>query len=131
MINSLLCVLFASISLQIFTLNYKLSFFNKTLLNMPLSIFEVSIPLVDEYGVLAMYFDKTLLESYVSTYFEKNITSICGPYTLSYFYFSTDDNLYCKSEMCDGVRVTLEADILLGITYSKTMSYHIKEMNNG
>ena len=131
MINCLLCALFASLSLQIFTLNYKLSFFNKTLINMPLSLLEVSVPLLESDGSEKLYFDKELLENYVTIYFQKNINEMCGPYTLSYYYYSTSDNLYCKSDKCDGVRITLEADILIGITYSRTMSYHLKENNNG
>lgn len=130
MINILLSILFSIFSLQIFTINYKFSVFSKTLLNIPMSIFEMSIPTDRIPTVNRLYYDKKMLQSYVNEYFDDNISDLCGDYQLLYFYFSTDDNLYCKTSYCDGVRITLSAYVFMGIKYENTMSYYIKENVN-
>lgn len=127
MINILLSILFSLFSLQIFTINYKFSVFSKTLLNIPMSIFEMSIPTDRIPTVNKLYYDKNMLQGYVNEYFDDNISDLCGGYQLLYFYFSTDDNLYCKTSYCDGVRITLSAYVFMGIKYENTMSYYIKE----
>ena len=93
---------------------------------MPLSVLEVSIPLVGVSGEEKLYFSKSKLESYVDAYFDENITPLCGQYSLTFYYFSSEDGLYCKNDKCDGVRVTLTSYVLLDIKYEKTMSYYIK-----
>lgn len=130
MINILLSILFSIFSLQIFTINYKFSVFSKTLLNIPMSIFEMSIPTDRIPTVNRLYYDKKMLQKYVNEYFDDNISDLCGDYQLLYFYFSTDDNLYCKTSYCDGVRITLSAYVFMGIKYENTMSYYIKENVN-
>ena len=127
MINILLSVLFSIFSLQIFTINYKISAFSKTLFNIPISLFEASVPLKDYKEGDKLFFNKSLLEVNINEYFSKSINGLCGEYIIRFVYFSTDDNLFCKTSKCDGVNITLIADILLGIKYKDTMSYHIKE----
>lgn len=130
MTNILLAILFSVFSLQIFTINYKFSVFSKTLLNIPMSIFEMSIPTNMIPTVNKVYYDKNLLENYVNDYFKDNISDLCGDYTVLFMYYSTDDNLFCKTSYCDGVRITLSAYVFVGIKYENTMSYYIKENVN-
>ena len=127
MTNVLLCALFSIFSLQIFTINYKISFFSKAFLNIPLSIFEIATPIDDYKDGNKLYFDKNILEKNVRQYFANNINQMCGNYYLNFFYYSTDDNLFCKTNKCDGVNIILRADIMLGIMYTNKMSYFIKE----
>lgn len=123
MINILLALSVAIFSYQMFSLTAKISNLNKTLVNLPMSIFSYSVPLVNED---VLYFGKEELENKLDEYFNKNISSIVKDYSATYTYYSSSSNSICMSSECDIVKISLEAKIDSLYTYHKAMKYQVR-----
>jgi len=121
MINAFYSLIVAVFMLQFFSFGISMSKIDKALINIPISIFQISIPLdKEEY-----YFDSNKLENDVNNYFKEALYPLIKDYSCSFYYYDTKDYLFCTSEICDGVEITLEAPILF-YTFKKTMYYEIK-----
>jgi len=103
-----------------FGYSFLISNVNKTVLNIPISIFEVSIPLSSQ----EYYFNKDVLEYDVKEYFASSISKSINDYSLTFSYYSTSDYLFCKSMYCDGVNITFSCKVLFH-DYKRTMFYEI------
>lgn len=125
MINAFIAMVVCVMSFQIFTTTYQLSGINKTLINMPKSIIENSIPLEDEENNFIPTIDKTLLQENANEYFEKNLSRYTNEYKLQYLFYDKDTNRPCIIKNCSGVRITLTCKILQIFNYSQTMYYEI------
>lgn len=125
MINAFIAMIVCVMSFQIFTTTYQLSGINKTLINMPKSIIENSIPLEDEENNFIPTIDKTLLQENANEYFEKNLSRYTNEYKLQYLFYDKDTNRPCIIKNCSGVRITLTCKILQIFNYSQTMYYEI------
>ena len=126
MINMFVACLVAIFSVQIFTLTYRLGGINRTFVSMPISLIEKSIPIYEE-GVRSLYIDQETLEKSVNSYIFGEISKFTENYSLSYYYYSTADGLICKTEYCDGVRITLNAEVMFAFHYHKTMYYEVQK----
>lgn len=125
MINAFIAMIVCVMSFQIFTTTYQLSGINKTLINMPKSIIENSIPLEDEENNFIPTIDKTLLQENANEYFKKNLSRYTNEYKLQYLFYDKDTNRPCIIKNCSGVRITLTCKILQIFNYSQTMYYEI------
>lgn len=125
MINAFIAMIVCVMSFQIFTTTYQLSGINKTLINMPKSIIENSIPLENEENNFIPTIDKTLLQESANEYFEKNLSRYTNEYKLQYLFYDKDTNRPCIIKNCSGVRITLTCKILQIFNYSQTMYYEI------
>lgn len=125
MINAFIAMIVCVMSFQIFTTTYQLSGINKTLINMPKSIIENSIPLENEENNFIPTIDKTLLQENANEYFEKNLSRYTNEYKLQYLFYDKDTNRPCIIKNCSGVRITLTCKILQIFNYSQTMYYEI------
>ena len=96
------------------------------MISMPRGLIESAIPIIQDDEYVA-YFDQEKLESNVKDYFSKTLYKYTSNYGLSFYYYSNDDKLICKTNYCDGVRITLEAEIVFSYRYHKTMFYQIEE----
>lgn len=125
MINAFIAMIVCVMSFQIFTTTYQLSGINKTLINMPKSIIENSIPLEGEENNFIPTIDKTLLQENANEYFKKNLSRYTNEYKLQYLFYDKDTNRPCIIKNCSGVRITLTCKILQIFNYSQTMYYEI------
>ena len=114
-------------SLQFFTFTYRINGINRVMYNIPISIFEASIPLVQTYESPIMYFDKDYLESELTSYVNKSIYKYTDEYDLSFYYYVQGDYSICRTEYCDAVEVTLNAKITLFDSYKKVARFHIQK----
>ncbi|MFA7033007.1 MAG: hypothetical protein WC201_05555 [Bacilli bacterium] len=131
MISAFLVTLCAVLSLQLFTITSRLNTINRLVIATPISLFESSIPLVNQGDEIHLYFDKSLLESNLDSYYQQNISSYVHNFALSFYYYNQDDNSYCVDEYCDAVEVQFTAQVIFNFNYSRTMFYEIKDMSNG
>lgn len=128
MINILISLSLALFSYEMFSLSSKISNLNKTMLNIPLSIFSYSVPLGNQ---TELHFDKTILERKLDEYFNKNVTKLVGNFTTKYTYFSSKTQSICMSENCDTIHVCLDANIDSLYQYHRVMYYSLGVGNNG
>ena len=131
MIATFLVTLCALLSFQLFTITLRLNTINRLIVATPISLFESSVPLVNEGDEIRLYFDKGLLESNLNDYYQENVSSYVHHFTLSFYYYNQDDNSYCVDEYCDAVEVQFTAQVIFTFNYSRTMFYEIKDMHNG
>ena len=71
--NILLSITIGILSLQFFSFTYRINGINRAVYNIPISIFEASIPLVQDVEKPKIYFDQDYLETYLTSYFDKVI----------------------------------------------------------
>lgn len=128
MVNIFISLLIAIYSFQAFSLTYQIGGINKTFINMPISILENSIPLLQEDNkTFIAYFDKDDLKRNVDDYLSKDLKRYVSKYQVEYYYYDLDTDLICKSEYCGGVQITLNCKIMNLFNYKKTMFYEIKD----
>ena len=125
--NIYFCFLFAIFSFNLFFVNYKVIGINRSINNLPKSIFESSIPLIQETDYVKVYFDKDLLENKLTSYFDKNIKKFTDKYTVEYYYYYQKDESMCVSDECDAVKITLKADLFLFTRYTKSVKFYIQD----
>lgn len=124
--NIMFAIFIGVLSLNFFTITYDITGINRVMYNIPIGIFESSIPLVQDSDVPNMYFDKDTLESKLTSYLSNSVKKYTSSYEISYYYYVQEDESICKTDYCTAVKVTLEAKIMLVSTYSKSMKFYIQ-----
>ncbi len=123
--NILMSITIGILSLQFFTFTYRINGINRVMFNMPISIFEAAIPLVQNNKEPIIYFDKDYLRLELTSYIDKSIYKYTDRYSLDLYYYDQDDYSICRGDYCNAVEVTLNARITLFDDYSKTMRFYI------
>ena len=129
--NILFSLTIAVLSLQFFTVTYRLNGVNRTLYNIPISIFETSIPLISDNDEFVAYYHREVLNDQLTYYFETSLKKYVNHYTLDFYYFNQEDFSICLGEYCDAIEITLKADVLLNIKYQKAARFYIRSNVNG
>lgn len=124
--NILFSLTIAILSLQFFTVTYRLNGINRTLFNIPLGIFEASIPLVEESDKIVMHYDKDELYERLTYYFDENLHKYVSKYRLKLYYYNQSNMSFCTKAYCDAVEITLSADVLLTVKYEKKAKFYIR-----
>lgn len=122
MINIFIGLSLALFSFEMFSLSTKISTLNKTMLNIPLSIFSYSVPLVNTD---ILRFDKNVLENKLNEYFDKNLKKLVSSYKTKYTYYSSNSGSVCMSYSCDTINIDLEANVDGLYTFHRAMKYSI------
>ncbi len=129
--NVMFSLLIAILSLHFFTVTYRTNGVHRTLFNMPISLFETSIPLVLNEDDPGLYFAKLELEEKLDSYFAFHLKKYVSNYDLDYYYYNRDDDSLCRSDKCTSIEITLEADIVLNFKYHKSADFYIRNNTNG
>lgn len=127
MSNLIVSIALAVLSLQFFTITYRVNGINRTLYNIPIAIFETSIPLAQEQEEPDIYFDANILEKKLTSYFDNNIKKYCSKYEVEIYYYNQEDFSYCTSQECDAVELTLTADMFISLNYKRTARFYIQD----
>ena len=119
LVTALTMFLFAS-----FTLTYRLQTINRAIINTPVELFELSIPLVnvDENN---LYFDKTKLENKVLSYYSEKFDGLFKSYDVDFYYYNQNDKSICVDDECNAVEITVTGNYFLTFNYEKSISYEI------
>ena len=123
--NILFSITLGILSLQFFTFTYRINGINRVMYNLPISLFEASIPLAQENIEPIMYFDKQYLEQELTSYIDKSIYKYTDSYSLNFYYYVQDDHSICRGQYCDAVEITLSAKITLFDSYTKSARFYI------
>lgn len=107
-----------------FTLTYRLQTINRTIINTPLEIFELSIPVanIDETNV---YFDKAQLENNVLTYYEERLSPYFKSYDVDFYYYNQSNHSICVNDYCNAVEINVSGNYMFNFQYEKTLKYEI------
>ena len=125
--NILFSLFLTVISFSFFVVNRRVNGINRTLRNIPISIFESSIPLVQESDEPIIYYDKNILEDKLTSYFKKELPKYVDKYFVSYYYYEQEDRSICTSEYCTAVEITVYAKVVLEMNYQKSVSFYIQK----
>lgn len=126
-------LIFFSIILSLFV-NFtvgsvSLSGIDRTFQLMYKGVVESSVLSIDEEGnPCAPYFSKKLFEINAEQYFAMNLPRYVEHYVTSYYYFNLNDKSFCTS-YCQGVKVSLKADISSLYKYDKAKEFYIVKKN--
>ena len=119
LVTALTLFLFAN-----FTLTYRLQTINRAIINTPLELFELAIPLVniDEENI---YFDKIKLEAGILNYYEETIEDQFKSYDVEFYYYNQSNHSICVSDKCNAVEITVSGNYFLNFTYERSINYEI------
>ena len=117
---SLISFLFCS-----FTTSFKLQSINRTVIYMPVQIFETAIDIVNINETEGLYFNKTKLQNNLDDYFEQNLTKYMKDYEDTLYYYNQEDWSICTSDKCDAVEVMVEGHYAFNFTYRRFVDYEI------
>lgn len=129
--NIMFSLLIGILSLHFFTVTYRVNGTHRILFNVPISIFESSIPLVSEDSEAHLYFSKEVLEEKLDSYFSSHLRKYVSDYSLSYYYFNQEDYSLCRNEQCTSIEINLKARIVMNFEYDKSASFYIRSNING
>lgn len=122
MIMIFISVILMTCSTLLFSYSFRINGINRLIINAPLTIFETSVPSYLE----ELYFNKNQIKESYSNYLNKSIKNYCNSYEIYYRFFYPNDNSTCE-DYCQGVEISVEADIFLFYKYNRTMFYLITE----
>ena len=125
--NVLFVITLGVLSLNFFTITYRVNGLNRLIHNIPISIFETSIPLIDESNEITLYYDKGLLEGKLTSYFDKTIYKFTDEYRVTFYYYNQEDESICKDDKCNAIEITLRAKIDLFSEFKKTARFYIQK----
>ena len=101
---------------------------NRTFLTMYRGVLECSVAVTDEHNIIVEpYFKKDVLENYVASYLEENLTRYVTHYQASIYYINEEDETICTSKYCSAVKISLECDINYLFHYKKGKIYYINQ----
>lgn len=129
--NIMFSLLIGVLSLHFFTVTYRLNGVHRTLFNVPISIFEASIPLTDESENPSLYFSKEVLEEKLNTYFASQLRKYVSSYSLSFYYYNQEDYSICRDDRCTSLEINLKARIVLDFEYDKSANFYIRSNIDG
>lgn len=124
-------LLIGVLSLHFFTVTYRLNGVHRTLFNVPISIFEASIPLTDESENPSLYFSKEVLEEKLNTYFASQLRKYVSSYSLNFYYYNQEDYSICRDDRCTSLEINLKARIVLDFEYDKSANFYIRSNIDG
>ena len=125
MSNIIISLVIAVMSLHLFTVTYRLNGINRSRYNIPISIFETSIPLLDYNEGIGLYYDKELLLEKLTYYFKSSISGLCHSYDMDLYFYNQDDESICLSSYCNAVEVTINAKVIFFTEYHRTARFFI------
>ncbi len=114
-----------------FSITFRLNGINRTLMEIPLSIFELAVPLVREEDEIEMKFDKEYLIDELDNYFNHKLPFYTANYQVNYYFTKTGSESLCLDDSCTAIEITLDADIVFFTKYHKTTRYEIEEGRHG
>lgn len=129
--NIMFSLLIGVLSLHFFTVTYRLNGVHRTLFNVPISIFEASIPLTDESENPSLYFSKEVLEEKLNMYFASQLRKYVSSYSLSFYYYNQEDYSICRDDRCTSLEINLKARIVLDFEYDKSANFYIRSNIDG
>ena len=96
-------------------------------MTLPRGVLEVSIPLTIQDEEVNLYYDQNALISSYESYLNKEMKKYVDSYNVKYYFYNTNDGGYCDIKDCRGVEIYFSANVMLGITYKRTLKYEIQE----
>ena len=124
--NIIISLVIGILSLHVFTITYRVNGVNRTLFNIPISIFESSIPLINYGEEQKLYFDKELLENKLTYYFDTSLDRYVSNYSLEFYYYNQENESICKTDQCSAIEITLSTNIIFNYKYQKSASFYIR-----
>ena len=131
MLNMFIALVVMILSFQCFTITYRLNGINRILFEIPLSIFEVSIPLVQEEDDITIYFAKEELIKELNYYFDTKLPLYTDQYQIDYYFTKTGDSSMCLDNHCTAIEISLSANIVFFSQYQNMARYEIREGHYG
>lgn len=117
---SLITFLFTS-----FTTSFKLQSINRTVIYMPVQLFETAIDIVNIDENEYLYFNKIKLQNNLDDYLEENLTKYMKDYEYSLYYYNQSDESICTSDKCSAVEVMVTGHYAFNFSYSRCVAYEI------
>lgn len=125
MIIMLFIFAFTAFLFSSFTISFKLQTINRTIIYMPVEVFETAIPLVNVDIDNGLYFDKKKLNINVGNYLQSKLSNVMKDYTYSLYFYNQEDQSICVDDKCNAVEVTVNGHYAFNFSYVRSVNYEI------
>lgn len=123
MIYFMIFVIIGVISLQYYGLNYQIQGLNRSIITTPIELMYKSVLV---YGEQPM-FEKSDFEDIVLSYYSTILTKYSKDYSVSFYYYNSEDYSMCLTNECDGVEITIDCKLNMTYQYHRVMFYEMSE----
>ena len=127
MIVLFLAVFLSVAILMLSSFSYTISGINRTILTTPYSLFEIAIPLTTQEEEIVLFYDKEKLKLEYESYLNRELTKYTKNYSVEYYFYNTSNGGACDLYNCQGVEITVNAEVMFNMHYKRVMEYEIRE----
>ena len=122
--NVLIMTLFSIFSFCLFDFSNDIVSINRIVSNVPISVFELSIDLIN-FDENHIYFDQMKLRNNLDTYFKDNVYQYTRKYEIKYTFLNSEDHSICVNGMCNEVRIDFTAILSFDYKLTRGLTYEI------
>ena len=128
MICIFIALLVMVIGVNFFYVSYQVCGINRLFINPPIALIESSINLVSNTDEPNLYFNKELLRSNLTNYYEDKLEKLhVMSYFLNFTFVNPEEGSYCTSNECMGFKLKLTSELTFNYKYEREVYYKIQK----
>lgn len=108
-----------------FQVSNRLMTINRVVVNTPIQLFETSIITIKYPDEKVLYFNKELLKTNLSKYYDDNLLKVFKNYQMELYYYNQENGSLCLSDQCNAVEVMIKGKYILDMDYLRSIKYEI------
>lgn len=126
MVTMIISFLVVVLSFNFFIISYQINGVNRLVLGMPISLYENSINMFGILSAVGPAFNKSELETNITSYFDYHMPRYTNEYELSFYYYKIEDHSLDMTTGPKAVEITVKAELAMFTHYQRTMYYEIR-----
>ena len=121
MIIIFISALIGIFSLQLFVINFKIQGLNRAVICTPIEIFYRDVYAND----LEANFTVEQIEEHLREYYDVALKKYVDDYEVNFYFYNKEDYSMCLDSYCDGVEISVDAELNLSYKYHRVMYYEL------
>lgn len=126
-----LSIILPTFVISSFSFTYKCMGLNRCIINSPIQIVEASIFPITYAEDETLYIDKSTFKSKYKKYLDSQVYRYVNDYTVSYYFYTSDNKQACTLKDCMGVEISFNARIDYIYPFHRTIYFELKGVFNG
>ena len=115
------------VSFSFFFVTTSMNAVNRAVLYIPIELIQKNVNILDVNDESDLYFNKSDLKTDLDKYFQNSLEKYVISYEVTYTFTNQEGSMVCISTKCQGVKISVNANICFDAHYEKSMFYSIGE----